>query len=159
MGDGEKQSSPPSRGGSECHSSRFCKAPSLEYNLTPVLFPDKWKVKPDQPDMSKLGLPRSSLRPSSSLGNPTFQLLSQNQVMFLRGLNRAPRAELVFAQFPWLKITVRFARITCFAARCPGMGVDIYKFLKLQEITFLREPPARVTAFSPNLSPYFYRLT
>lgn len=136
----------------------FAKPPSLEYNLTQVLFPDKWKVKLDQREMSKRGLPRSCLRPIFFPLKHNLSTSQQNQVVFLRGTNWAPHVESVLAQYS-LKITVRFAPITCFVACCPGMGVDIYKFFKLQEITFLREPPARATAFSPNLSPYFYRLT
>lgn len=60
---------------------------------------------------------------------------------------------LVLVSIHRMKNTGRVARVTCFVASFPGVGVDIFQFLELQEITFLQKPPARVTAFSPNLFP------
>lgn len=105
----------------------------------------------------------------TSLWNPTFQLPRGPPVRFLEGMHKSCSSLLcpvsggelvldpVFNEWGILGAGVGVGQLTCSLAYCPE--VDIFKLLELQEITFLREPPVRMTAFSLNLPSYFSRLT
>lgn len=112
---------------------------------------------------SRLPITDFSLKPNISASQGTTSEVPRRhaRVLLLFALSCVCWRVGARSSIQWMKNTGGWGggvgQFTCSLAYCPE--VDIFKLLELQEITFLREPPVRMTAFSFNLPSYFSRLT